>query len=141
MAKACENFVSSNLSKRLGISFENKKYNLESWGEADNFSELREDAILLLEVEKGQKHPSTNVLKVWPYLEPNDDITIALAHAFFHDSPGLSSSRGRLAEWIGEKMEDEFGNRFSYHRLIFNTKKNNIEGLNGLKSRINSLIK
>ena len=34
------------------------------------------------------------------------------------ESPGLHSSRGRLAEWTGGKLEELFPGRFKYLKIV-----------------------
>ena len=118
MAKSDEILVTKILSHEFGLTFRDRKFDLGGWGQVDNYVKLRPNRYLFLEVETSQKHPNTNVLKVWPYLEDHPDDSVILAQAFFPDSPGYNSSRGRLGYWLGEKLESLFPGRFKYHRLI-----------------------
>lgn len=140
MTKFGKRAVSSFLSSNLNIKFEDKECTLGGWGQSDNFIEI-EDILIFLEVENKQKHPSTNVLKYWPYLESQSNKKIVLVHAFSTESPGLNSSRGRLAEWAAQKMQQEFGERFKYFRIIFHTKGKSIDGINKLSSYIQHIRK
>ena len=72
--------------------------------------------MILLECEKGQKHPNTNVLKVWPYLENNKNIKIILFQYFFKENKA-PKNRVALCGFTGEKLENQFRNRFQYVQL------------------------
>ena len=114
MSKADEKRVAKLLAKELDISFQDHKLNLDSWGQVDNWAKLNSKAFVFLEVEGGQKHPCTNVLKVWPYIEKKKKLGIFLIHCFLPKTPSTNSSRRRLAEWIVVKLEKMFKNRFLY---------------------------
>jgi hypothetical protein len=118
MAKCDEISVALLIARELRVSFSGRKFSLGGWGEIDDYVDLGRDRFLFLEVETGQKHPNTNVLKVWPFLEANATASIVLVQAFFPDSPGCNSSRGRLGCWLGDKLQALLPGRFSYHRLI-----------------------
>jgi len=118
MSKADETRVSSLLSQALGITFENSTYKLDDWGAVDNWAELGDGEFLFLEVESGQKHPDTNVAKLWPYLEKHGRERIFLIQAFFASSHNLESNRGRLGEWVAKKLEAVFPGRFRYCKLV-----------------------
>lgn len=137
--KKYELVVSDTISLATGIAFENKELSLGDWGKADNYAQINSDSYVCLEVEKEQKHPVTNVVKYWPYLEQADNANITLVHAFFSDSPGLNSSRGRLAEDFAVKMEKSFGDRFKYFRLIIKTDNNTVIGMEQLKLHLRKL--
>src|SRR3954468_15873817 len=105
MAKCDEISVAVLISRELGVEFSGRKFPLGVWGKVDDYVELRRNQYLFLEVETSQKHPNTNVLKVWPYLEAHPKVSIVLAQAFFPQSPGCNSSRGKLGCWLGERLE------------------------------------
>lgn len=108
--------ISRILEKELGVSFSNYEFKLDSWGDVDNCCELNNDDLLLLECEQGQKHPNTNVLKLYPYLEQHPNKRIVLIHYFF---PENKSPKNRLAlcDFIATKMETLFNDRFQYMPL------------------------
>lgn len=115
-----ENIVISDLiADSLGINFRNTEYSLGKWGEVDNWAMLPNGTILLLECEKGQKHPNTNVLKLYPFLEENSDKTIVLIHYFY---PKNKAPKNRLAlcDFLSDKMERQFVERFKYVSLKCN---------------------
>lgn len=118
MSKEHEVRVSELLGSKFELNFCDKKFRMNGWGEADNYVELSPSSYLVLEVETVQKHPNTNVLKIWPYLEENEDTKIVLVQAYFPDSPGVRSNRGRMAEWTAKKMQRSLEKRFSYCRII-----------------------
>ena len=132
MSKADETRVSELLSQELGLELSNRKYYLNGWGEADNFYQISDDKFLVLEVETSQKHPSTNVLKLWPYMEENIERSIVLIQTFFPDSPGLKSNRGKLSAWVASKMSESLLSRFYYFRLVVSKEFTLIEGLSNL---------
>jgi hypothetical protein len=131
--KRNELVVSGLIASATGISFENKGLSLGYWGNADNYAQINSHTYICLEVEKEQKHPITNVVKYWPYLEQTDKAKMILLHTFFPDSPGLNSSRGKLAEYFAMKMEKLFGNRFKYFRLIIKIDGNKVIGTRKLR--------
>ena len=104
--------ISRKIEDLLPIEFENLEFNLNGWGQVDNFCKLN-DVYFFLECEKGQKHPNTNVLKLFPYLEENPGIKIVLFHYFFPENKA-PKNRVALCHFIGEKLEKEFGLRFQY---------------------------
>lgn len=134
MTRHDEDVAAQRLSQALGISFKGSKHKLDSWGEADDWTILPDGRLLLLEVETNQKHPNTNVLKVWPYLEAHPDTSILLVQVFFPRSPGLRSSRGRLCTWLGDRLQGQYPHRFRYHQLVID--EHSIEGLDELKATI-----
>ncbi len=115
----CNIEISNHIGAVLGISFKNEEYALGKWGEVDNWSQLYDDTLILIECEKGQKHPNTNVLKLYPYLEENPGIKIILVHYFY---PGNKAPKNRisLCDFLGKKMEQQFFERFKYISLRCN---------------------
>lgn len=79
---ATERQMAELLGRRLGIDFGTTTRHLDGWGRADRCVEVREDLWLLLEIEGKQHHPSTNVLKLWPFLERRRKLSVVLIHAF-----------------------------------------------------------
>lgn len=118
MSKTNEQSVSDLITENLNINFQDSKYRLDGWGEVDNWVQLDNGVYLFLEVETSQKHPNTNVLKLWPYLDENKGIRIFLIQAYFLTSPGLSSNRGKLGEWTANKLKNILGKRFDYYKLV-----------------------
>lgn len=97
----------------LGLGFANEEIQLLNWGNADNYCIIDQDLLLLMEVEVGQKHPTTNIIKIWPYLEQNKSLKIILVH-LITDPSKISRNRLMLCHFIGQKMETEFDSRFRY---------------------------
>jgi hypothetical protein len=137
MAKIDEVSVATLIEREAGCKFKGRKFVLGDWGEVDDYVELEPNRYLFLEVETSQKHPCTNVLKVWPYLEMNSQVAVVLAQAFFPDSPGYNSSRGRLGCWLGQRLEMTFRDRFRYHRLVVAADSSRV--LEGLEDLLQSL--
>jgi|APTNR8051073442_1049403.scaffolds.fasta_scaffold129231_1 hypothetical protein len=136
MATAPEKLIREMLASRLGVTFETARLKVDDWGYADGWSILPSQMWLVVEMEAQQKHPTTNVLKYWPYLEGHEDQKILLAHCFFPGSPGLDSSRGKLAGWLGARLERIFDGRFFYQRLVVTETGEPSEGFRELQERL-----
>jgi len=105
--------ISQAIEKALGITFSNKEFSLGGWGEVDNWCQLSHDTLVLLECESGQKHPTTNVLKLFPYLEEFPKVNVILLHYFIPENK-TPKNRVALCHFLGEKLENTFGIRFQY---------------------------
>lgn len=105
--------ISQAIEEALGITFMNEEFSLGKWGEVDDWCHLSYDTLILLECEKGQKHPNTNLLKLYPYLEEFPDAKIILIHYFYPENKA-PKSRIALCNFLGDKLEAEFGIRFQY---------------------------
>jgi hypothetical protein len=117
MSKADEVKVATDLAALLGVPFVAGSFPLGTWGTADAHARLNGWRVVL-EVESNQKHPSTNVAKLWPWLEEHGDERVLLVQTYFEWSPGRTSNRGRVAAWLGARMERELTGRFLYRRLV-----------------------
>lgn len=104
------------LERGLGLKF-TLGGTLSGWGTADGWQTLRNGARIALEVEDQQGHPSTNVLKYWPWLDERPSERLLLIQVFGPWSRGRISNRGRLATWIGSRIEAQCGGRFHYRRI------------------------
>lgn len=135
MSRADERRVSELLNRRLPIEFTGRKYRMP-WGEADDYAPLNANATLILEVERSQNHPATNVLKLWPLLLENPDFRIILAHAFFPDSRGRHGSRRLLTDWVAKMMGSELRRQFTYCRLLISDDFRRVNGIGRLKHEI-----
>ncbi|RLJ60770.1 hypothetical protein CLV86_2831 [Lacinutrix venerupis] len=100
------------IANRLGIDFETDELKLGKWGNVDFYCQ-RDNVLVLLEVEKGQKHPNTNVIKVWPYLEENPEIKILLIQIIREENKA-PKNRIALCKYMGKKIESQFPNRFRF---------------------------
>lgn len=118
MSRKGERAYAEAVAGKTGVPFIGAKRKLDSWGEVDDYAVVRDDFLVLFEFEKGQKHPNTNVLKVWPYLDARPNLTIALVQLFVAGAQNEKGSRGRLAQWVADRMSLEFGGRFLYFRLL-----------------------
>ena len=136
VARNPESLVRKVLAERLEIQFTADHAKLGDWGLSDGEAKLSDQTLLLLEVESTQKHPSTNVLKVWPFLEENKSKSVLLVHAFFEDSPGRTNSRGELANWLAHRMQDILGSRFVYRRIILSRDGEQIKGFSELQAEV-----
>lgn len=104
------------IEKALNVRFQNREFPLGSWGDVDNYCLVDNNSYLLLECEKGQKHPNTNVLKLYPFLKARKDSLIVLLHYFFPENKA-PKNRVALCDFIATKMEKELFGRFQYLRL------------------------
>lgn len=136
MATEPEIRVRKLLEDGLGVQFQCDRRCVDDWGQADGWAMLTNETWLVVEVEAKQKHPTTNVLKYWPYLENHRNERIVLAHCFFPDSPGLSSSRGKLARWLGSRLELLLEGRFFYQPIVVPTLGEPVEGFDDLERRV-----
>jgi hypothetical protein len=125
-----EKSVSALIENFLSIQFENHSYNLNGWGKTDNFVKIKE-TLILLEIEDKQKHPSTNVLKLWPFLKETPKVDVILIHAYIENCHGLKSNRGRLADWIADELKSQFNKRFDYIKLVVDLEISTITQLSG----------
>jgi hypothetical protein len=126
-----ERLVAQLLSKRLSIRLNGQKYRT-TWGEVDGHAVIGPQSLLLLEVERSQNHPASNVLKIWPFLQQNSHFRVVLAHAFFPDSRGLIGSRRLLTDWIAGTLETELRGRFTYCRLMISLDFCRVNGIGKL---------
>lgn len=108
--------VSQAIESAVGISFTNQELSLGKWGDVDNWCRLSNDALVVLECERKQKHPNTNVLKLYPYLLEQPQIRILLIHYFFPENKA-PKNRIALCKFLGEKLQAEFNGRFMYVQL------------------------
>lgn len=120
MSTADKNFAASKIGPLIGVKFQSDELRLGTWGSSDRYAILRDNTFLILEVESQQKHPSTNVAKIWPWLEENPSYRVLLIQVYLTGSPGITSNRGRIATWLGAKMEDFLEGRFRYFRWVLN---------------------
>lgn len=108
--------ISSLIERALKIRFKNKEFSLGNWGDVDNYCELQANRYILLECEKAQKHPNTNVAKLYPYLEECPNTSVMLLHYFFPDNRA-PKNRIELCDFIATKMSLAFPGRFRYIKL------------------------
>lgn len=107
--------VSANIEELNNFKFENFEFHLNGWGDVDNYAIIDKNTYVFLECENAQKHPNTNVLKLYPYLEENPEISITLIHFFFKENKA-PKNRLALCDFIADKMKAQFGDRFNYKK-------------------------
>ena len=90
---------------------------LSGWGTADGTVHLQPEVLVAAELESTQRHPDTNVLKYWPWLEERPGTTLILVHVFGRWSLSRTGNRSRLAGWVARKIGAAVGSRFAYCRL------------------------
>jgi hypothetical protein len=110
---------------------------LEHWGNVDYYSK-QGNVLVLLEIEKGQKHPNTNVLKVWPFLEENREIKILLIQ-IIHPENKAPKNRLQLCKFTGKKLEEIYPDRFKY--LLFHWHPDILQEIKDrIKNKMDALI-
>jgi hypothetical protein len=117
MNQESENMVARLLQTKLNIKFEKGHHKLGDWGYVDMCSEICSDRFVFFEVEEGQKHPCTNVLKVWPYLETHGSHKVFLIQSFFRKNVKRRSSRRELSQWTGRRLTQTMRGRFHYCKI------------------------
>lgn len=122
MSKSEENLVRRLLTEALGVAFNPRKLDLEGWGECDLHADPAPLRKLGVEVEHGQKHPTTNIAKIWPWLEAQPDVHILFVHAFITPN-AIPGNRQRVAAWIGEQLQHQLQGRLLYRRLLIQDEK------------------
>jgi hypothetical protein len=135
MARDQERRFAAILERDFGVTFSGPRP-IGEWGNLDNVAELDDGRWLALEVEAQQKHPCTNVLKVWPYLDVNLDTRFLFVHGFFTESASVDSSRGRLSSWLGERLTQELEWQFQYVRVVCDSDDQLIEGADELRAAL-----
>lgn len=108
--------ISKLIESHLNVKFKNYEYQLGGWGDADNYCQLDENIFIFLECECTQKHPNTNVLKYWPFLEENKDYKVILFHYFYPENKA-PKNRVRLCRFTASKLVSLFKERFQYINL------------------------
>ena len=101
-----------NIANALPYDFGPEELDLDGWGNVDFFCK-HEDVLMLLEIEKGQKHPNTNVLKVWPFLNENPNQKILLIQIIRPEN-NAPKNRLKLCKYTGKKLEELYKGRFAY---------------------------
>ena len=104
------------------------------WGFPDGVDELKENKFIYYEIEDGQQHQCTNVLKCWPLLEEDENINIILIQWLKKKSK--SKNRWELGKFVAKKMEHAFPERFKYIFLELQDESNE-EKLQLLKKELN----
>lgn len=117
MSEANDALVAALVAKALDLPAVPKGLALDGWGRADRHWALGGGRYVFLEVETSQRHPTTNVLKYWPWLEEHPTDRAILVHAFV-EPIGISPNRLRLAQWIGERIARDVSGRFWYRRIV-----------------------
>ena len=120
-----ENTIAKIIQSKLKLSFSpfqlrTKQDPTKVWGKPDRHLLLGRTSHLFLEVDTAQKHPNTNVVKYWPWLEENPDHHILLIQVF-NKKPERKpppENRRQLCEWYGRKIEAALHNRFRYMNII-----------------------
>ncbi len=132
--KATQEYAAHLITRDTGVEFEDRCLRLKGWGSVDKQALIKPNHYLILEAEDGQKHPCTNVLKLWPYLEAEPEVSVLLVHVFFQGGKGRDGSRGRLGPFVGQKMEHDLNGRFQYCQLLIDRQTERIaEGLDMLR--------
>lgn len=137
--KEIESKVRTYLEERLDVEFEPSPLSIGTRERVDGWVRLSSGWLLILEVEDQQTHPTTNVLKLWPYLEQQPNASVVLIHVYFPKSRAFASSRSTLATWLGKKLEEIFPSRFAYRRLDIDWQSSSCTGYEELQSMLRSI--
>ncbi|RKD12364.1 hypothetical protein BCY91_11975 [Pelobium manganitolerans] len=105
--------ISNSIELHLNMKFEDYEFQLNDWGESDNYCQIDDNTFIFLECECTQKHPNTNILKYWPFLEENKDYKVILFHYFYPENKA-PKNRIRLCRFTASKLEAIFQERFQY---------------------------
>ena len=101
--------VINSLASLLGGGVTPAALSLDGWGRADAHFLLASGIHVFIELETALKHPSTNVLKFWPWLESRSGTRELLIHAILEPpaaSPTVSALRdGWVTAWSGKCLE------------------------------------
>ncbi|MCK4788145.1 MAG: hypothetical protein KAV87_30660 [Desulfobacteraceae bacterium] len=147
MSRNSEEKVATLLEDTLGVKFEYSAFKLvkwgnvdEVWGKVDRVAKVCSNKHVFLEVENGQAHPDTNVLKVWPYLRENRRVRIFLIQAFSPKCLEKSRARVHLSEWTAHEIEKRFTRRFNYCKITFSGDTNKIDKSKSLKKKLKKFL-
>jgi len=116
------------IASALKIKFTDKELSLDGWGHADNYVFLDNNKLLIAEIEIGQKHPTTNILKLWPFLENNPKLSIFLIHVLTNEN-NVSKNRLKICHFLGDKLEKLYPKRFRYYYVNGTLDKETISGI------------
>ncbi|MBK9096709.1 MAG: hypothetical protein IPM14_01050 [bacterium] len=118
------------IAEQLPFDFKNKELSLSGWGRVDFYCEI-DDILIFLEVEREQRHPNTNVLKIWPFLEEHSQLKIFLIQIFMESKKKVSPNRLKLCRYVGQKLEELFPDRCRYYSFNWAT---------GVQSHTNNIL-
>jgi hypothetical protein len=107
--------VSARIGRSLGVRFAASAA-VGLGGQPDGLADLGADRYVAFEFELSQSHPSTNVLKYWPWLERSKR-RLVLVHAIAPDARKRSGPRTDLTVWLGARMQRTLRGRFQYCRI------------------------
>lgn len=107
--------VAARLGRQLGIRF-GPGYPIGVGGLPDGLADMGLERYVALEFELAQSHPSTNVLKYWPWLERSGR-RLVLVHAIAPDARKRRGPRTALTIWLATRMERSLRGRFRYCRV------------------------
>ncbi len=125
------------VAQGFDFDWEPQELTLDGWGRSDFYC-IKDNVLVILEVEKGQKHPNTNVTKIWPYLDTHPEKKILLIHVICSDN-SAPKNRIKLSEFIGNKMMQLYQTRFLYY-LIEGTPQSYSEHNDAIKSQLIDLL-
>ena len=123
------------VAESLPYEFHSNELSLKGWGTVDFHAE-ENGILILLEVESGQKHPNTNVVKLWPFLELDLSTKILLIHVFRIENRA-PKNRVKLCSFIGDKLERLFSDRFRYYK--YNWPETDDNDLLAIAAKLNEL--
>jgi len=107
------------------------------WAFPNGFDKIRNDWEIFYEIENGQEHPCTNVLKYWPILEERLNLKILLIQWLIKKPK--SRNRWELSKFVASKIIKENPDRFKYVFLEYEDFENQ-EKLKELKYWLNTQL-
>lgn len=93
------------------------------WGFPDGVNHFGSNSVNF-EIESGQHHPDTNVLKYWPVLEENP-LRQIIPIQWLIKKP-RSKNRWELSKFVGNKMMQTLGGQFIYISLEYDNEENDL---------------
>lgn len=116
--------ISSQVASELGLELTNNEYNYgRGIGKADNYC-LYGGWLIAFEIEYGQSHPSTNVLKSWMFLDQELHERLFLVQILVpNPKKSISPNRINLCDFIASKIKTEHSKRFVYSRFTLDESK------------------
>jgi hypothetical protein len=130
----------SNLvANEIKLNLEDKEYNYGNGiGKADNYC-YQNGWLIVFEIEYGQSHPNTNVIKIWPYLDKTKNEKIFLIHVIVpHPDKKISPNRINLCDFAANKICANHPKRFKYHRITWS--ENKYDWLPGLLNDLEGVL-
>lgn len=107
--------ISSIAKKKEIPEYTLKNSNKVVLGRVDYAWKLNGGVWIFLEYENKQRHPCTNVLKLWPYMNDDSKESRKVLLIQLFESKGLrKGNRIKLADFVAKKIRKEYPTSFEY---------------------------